>query len=99
MDEICIIAKLGNNILIVNKADIKHIGKEGAMEVMSVSVDLENRRIGPVVELEKHLKFNPWEEMSQEEQEVALKILNAKFSDNEIIEKIIMPLAIHRVDG
>ena len=44
------------------------------------------------IELEKHLKFNPWEEISENEREEVLKELGTKFSDQEILEKVIEPL-------
>lgn len=93
MNEIYITAKLGEQILIINKDDIPCIGKERALEVMSVSVDLRNKRIGEILELEKHLKFNPWEEiLDNNERDILLQLLHAQFSDNEITEKIMKPL-------
>ncbi len=94
MNEIIIIAKLGDKVLIINKNDIPYIGKERALEVMSINVDLKNNEIGQILELEKHLKFNPWEEiLDNNKRNLYLQILNTNFSDNEIIEKIIKPLA------
>lgn len=93
MNEIYPIAKLGDQILIVNKDDLPYIGKERALEVKCVKVDLRHKTIDPIIELEKHLKFNLWEEVSENEGETILQILNAKFSDQDILEKIMEPLA------
>lgn len=92
MNEIYPIAKLGSQILIVNKDDLPFIGKERALEVKCIKVNLKHRVVDPIIELEKHLKFNPWEEISENEKEVVLKELGAKFSDQEILEKIMEPL-------
>ena len=91
------IAKLGNQILIVNKDDVSYIGKERALEVFCVQVDFRHTTLYPVVELEKHLKFNPWEEIADTERDAYLEKLNATFSEQDIAEKIIKPLAEHLV--
>jgi len=56
-------------------------------------VDLEHKVIDPIIELEKHLKFNPWEELNENEIKNTLRELGDKFSDQEILEKIMEPLA------
>lgn len=93
MNEIYPIAKLGDQALIVNKEDLPYIGKERAFEVKCIRVDFRRKSIDVIIELEKHLKFNPWEEISEEERNIILQNLNTKFSDKEILEKIIEPLA------
>jgi hypothetical protein len=94
MNEIYPIAKLGDNVLIINKDDLLYIGKERAFEVKCIKVDLNHKTIDSIIELEKHLKFNPWEEIvTEEERIVILQNLNTKFSDNDILAKIIEPLA------
>jgi len=98
MHEIYPIAKLGNAILVVNKADISYIGKEQALAVQCVLVDLKKREIEPPIALEKHLKFNPWEEITNEEERtMVLRVLNNKFSDPDIVAKIMKPLAENAV--
>ena len=92
MNEIYPIAKLGNQILIVNKDDLPFIGKERALEVKCIKVDLKHKAIDPLIELEKHLKFNPWEEITDQERDIILQELSSKFSDEEILEKIMEPL-------
>ncbi|MDO8499988.1 MAG: hypothetical protein Q7S66_05050 [bacterium] len=92
MNEIYPVAKLGDQILIVNKDDLPYIGKERALEVKCIKIDLGHRTIDPIIELEKHLKFNPWEELSEDERNTILQNLSAKFSDQEILEKIMEPL-------
>lgn len=93
MNEIYPIAKLGDQILIVNKDDLPYIGKERALEVKCVKVDLRHKTIDPIIELEKHLKFNPWEEVGEDERDTILQNLSAKFLDQDILEKIMEPLA------
>ena len=56
-------------------------------------MDLEHKVIDPIIELEKHLKFNPWEELNENEIKNTLRELGDKFSDQEILEKIMEPLA------
>lgn len=92
MNEIYPVAKLGNEVLIVNKSDLSFLGKERALEVKCVKVDLKHKAISQIIELEKHLKFNPWEEITDEERNAILQELGAKFSDEEILEKIMEPL-------
>src|SRR3989344_9662446 len=92
MNEIYPVAKLGYQILIINKDDLPFIGKERALEVKCIKVDLKHKVIDPLIELEKHLKFNPWEELSDNERNSALQELGDKFSDQEILEKIMEPL-------
>lgn len=92
MNEIYPVAKLGSQVLIVNKDDLLFIGKERALEVKCIKVDLKHGVIDSIIELEKHLKFNPWKEIGEDERETILKELGAKFSDQEILEKIMEPL-------
>ena len=58
MNEIYLIAKLDDEVLIINKNDIPYIGKERALDVKCVKVDLKHGEIDPIIELDKHLKFN-----------------------------------------
>ncbi len=97
MNEIYPIAKLGDLILIINKDDLPYVGKDNALEIKCVKVDLKHGLIDSVMELEKHLKFNPWEELSETERDHALHELGDKFSDKDILEKIIEPLVTNLV--
>jgi len=92
MNEIYPVAKLGYQILIINKDDLPFVGKERALEVKCIKVDLKHGVIDPLIELEKHLKFNPWEEIPDKEREMTLQELGSKFSDEEILGKIMEPL-------
>lgn len=93
MENIYPVAKLGDQILLIHKSDVPFVGKERALEVMCVKVDLRNQLIDEPTELEKHLKFNPWEEiMDENDRGTVLKILNTKFSDQDIQEKIVKVL-------
>ena len=97
-NEIVVAAKLGDSILIMNKADIPYIGGPRSLEVFCVKVDLEKREVYPPVELEKHLKFNPWEETTEQDKVVLSALLYSKISDEDIYEKIILPLTEKLVD-
>ena len=93
-NEIFISGKLGSKILIINKADIPYIGSlDKGLEVMTIQVDLKKREIFPPLELEKHLKFNPWEETTEQDRAVLSQLLYSRFSDKDILEKICLPLA------
>ena len=93
MNEIYIIAKLGDLILIINNGDLKRIGKETKPEVKCIKVDLRNKTINPAVELEKHLKFNPWEETTENKQHIFLQNLYLSFPKQDILKKLIEPLS------
>lgn len=92
MDTIFPVAKLHSLVLIMNKSDVPFIGKERALEVMCVQVDLEQGVIYPVHELEKHLKFNPWEETTDQEKETLSQKIQETVSEKDIEEKIVKPL-------
>lgn len=87
------IALLGNQILIINEGDIPFVGKERALEVMCVQVDFRHTTIYPIIEMEKHMRFNPWKEIDGKERELFLQKLQSTFSEEEISEKIKKPLA------
>ncbi|MCE2414640.1 hypothetical protein J4G07_11590 [Candidatus Poribacteria bacterium] len=92
------IAKLPNWILIVNKNDVPFIGKERALEVMCIQVSLRRKMIFPIAKLEKHLKFNPWEEIiDDEEKSVVLQEVESMFSSEDVSEKIIGPLMAYTI--
>ena len=92
MNEIYPVAKLPRQILLINKDDLPYIGKERALEVKCIMIDFDHKSIDAPIELEKHLKFNPWEEISEAERREFLQKLGAIFSDEDILEKIIKPL-------
>lgn len=98
MNEIYPIAKLGNQVLIINEDDLPYVGKERAIEVKCVMVDLEKGEADEILELEKHLKFNPWEEITENERDEIFQALNVKFSDSDILKKIMEPLVEHLVE-
>lgn len=99
MDTLYIAAKLGTEILIVNKSDLPFIGKERALEVQCIIVDLRRGEIHSIFGLEKHLKFNPWEEIiDEEEREAALREIQSMFSDEDILEKIVRPLELMQLN-
>ena len=98
MNEIYPIAKLGDEILIINKEDLEFVGKEKALEVKCVKVDLDGGIIVELLELEDYLKFSPWEEVEEEERESILNKITDKFPESELTEKIVKKLAENRVE-
>ena len=97
MSELYPVAKLRDRVLIINKDDLAFVGKERAFEVKCVQVDLHYQAIDPVLELEKHLKFNPWEEIGGDERAGIIQQMRAVFSEQEIQEKITRPLTENRM--
>ncbi len=93
MNEIYPVARLGSQILIINSDDLPYIGKERSLEVKCVEVDMRRMAIDEVIELERLLKFNPWEEMGEDERDVVLRELADRFSDEDILKRIVEPLA------
>lgn len=91
LKELYPICKLGNSFLIILKENLPKVGKQ--LGIMSVQIDLSKSEITPPVDLEKHLKFNPWEEITdlKERDEVIGKIQN-HFDRISINEQIINPL-------
>lgn len=98
MNELYPVAKLGNEVLVMNKDDIPYIGRERALDVMCINVNLKYKKIHPITELEKHLKFNPWEETDEEQRNAILQSLATAFSNQEIEQKIIDPLRTSLVE-
>ncbi len=93
MSDVYPVAKLGKEVLLVNKGDVSLIGTEDALNVLSVDVDLQFKRIEEPIELEKHLKFNPWEDVTDEERDSIIEAIRVTFTSEEINEKIIEPLS------
>ena len=92
------IAKLGSRVLIVNKSDLPFVGKERWLEVMCIQVNFRHGTIDSVFELEKHFKFNPWENFrDEEERDAVLQEIKSTFSDKDISERIAEPLAAHMI--
>jgi len=82
------IAKLGNEYLVINKDDLNnHSG-----DVKCVDVNLDYKKIYPPLEIQKHLKFNPWEELNESESNEALSKILDTFSSESIFERIAKPL-------
>lgn len=94
MNEIYIIAKLGSQILIVNRDDLPKIGKSEALEIKSLTVDFSKREISEIVGLEERLKFSPWIEINDHERMVAQNKLTETFDIDEFQRKIVAPLSL-----
>lgn len=98
LENILPIAKLGNLIIFVHKNDIPFIGKERAMEVKCIKVDLNKKEIDQPYSLELHLKYNPWEEITDEQERNSIvNILNINFSEQDILGRIIQPLEENKI--
>ena len=92
------IAKLGDAVLAINESDFAHLKTDRVADVFSVKIDLARGEIAEPWKLELHLKFNPWEEIaSTDEQALIQKLVNRKFSDEDIEAKIIAPLALKKL--
>jgi len=85
------ISKIGNKYLLILKTELPKVGKQ--LGVLSVKIDLSRSEITTPIDLEKHLKFNPWEEItdSKEREEVIVNI-QKQFDITTIEEQIINPL-------
>lgn len=98
MNDIYPIAKLGGEFLVISRGDLKYIGTEKSMEVKCVKVDLKNGHIDEPIEIEVHLKFNPWEEIiNEDERNIIISKIANKFTETQINEKISEPLAENRL--
>lgn len=92
------VAQMGDEVLFVLKENLQHIGKKNALQVQCVLVDLEGRRIQDPIGIEYHLKFNPWEEITDDAKRVMIrKLIETRFSDSDILEKIIKPLEGNKI--
>ena len=91
MKEIYPIAKIGNSFLLINKSELRKVGK--GLGVLSIKADISSLEIHKAIDLERHLKFNPWEEITDaKERERILSQIQKQFDNIIIKEKIINPL-------
>ena len=97
MNELYPLARLGQQALLIHSSDLPHVGNERSLEVKTVKVDLVHHSIEPIWDLEKHLKFNPWEETTAVERLLILQSLAKEFSEREILEQIVVPLVLHAI--
>lgn len=85
------IAKIGYSYLLILKSELNRVGKQ--LGVMSVKIDLSGSEITPPIDLEKHLRFNPWEEITDsKEREKVIVNIQKQFDITTIEEKIINSL-------
>lgn len=90
---VVIIAKLYDKIMLIKKADLELLGTERSVDVECVVVDLKRRSIDPPWPYEQHMKFNPWEDVNEEEERMLSEVLYTKFPNEEISQKILFPLS------
>ncbi|MBU1167632.1 hypothetical protein KKC60_04465 [Patescibacteria group bacterium] len=93
MKNITPIKQLGNSVLVVHSKSIPYIGKKHALEVKCIKIDFDLSSVDSLIELEKHLKFNPWEDVSDDESSSILRRMQESFSEKDISEKIAKPLS------
>ena len=85
--EIYPIAKLADQVLVINKHDVPKLGTEEQAKVTAIKIDTTKRVINEPHPLELHLKFNPWEEiLDLKERNSYIAMLLSLFSKNEIID-------------
>ena len=84
---------LRSSILIVNKANLVTYHFTDPLKVFAVKVDFDLHKIYPPTPFQRLLKFGNWEEPTDDQKMMYLQLLDSKFSDKDIIEKIILPLA------
>ena len=65
---------------------------------MCIQVGLRRKMIYPIAGLEKHLKFNPWEEIIDDEKRITvLQAVESMFPGEDVSEKITEPLTAHAI--
>jgi hypothetical protein len=89
---VAIVAKLYDKIMLTRREDVELLGTNKSLDVECVVVDLKRRSIEPPWPYEQHMKFNPWEDVTEEEEKMLLEVLYTKFRDQEIYQKILIPL-------
>jgi len=85
------IARLGESYLLIHPSNLSRLGK--VLGVISIKIDIQNLEIGPPVDFEKHMKFNPWKiiENIKERNEILVEIQRV-ISVKDISERLIKPL-------
>ncbi|MCB9800777.1 MAG: hypothetical protein H6773_01225 [Pseudomonadales bacterium] len=80
--EIYPIAKLADLLLVINKSDVTKLGNPRKQAtVKAIKIDTTKRVINEPHPLELHLKFNPWEEIvDQNERNAYMSMLLRLFS-------------------
>jgi len=85
------IAKLGDNYLLILKSELSKVGK--GLGVLAIKIEMMGLEIFKPEDLERHLKFNPWEEiLSENEREIILNRIENILSEDLIQKKILNPL-------
>jgi len=92
-DELYVIGHNGSDILIVNKGDLEKYNLTDPRKVLAIKVNFAVKKIYPPNPFQSFLKFGEWEEPTDDQKMIYLQLLNSKFSDKDILEQIILPLA------
>jgi hypothetical protein len=92
-EELYVLGFNGSDVLIVNKADLVKYNQTEPQRVLAVKVNFDIKKIYPPNPFQNFLKFGNWDEPSEDQKRIYLQLLNSKFSDKDILEKIILPLA------
>jgi len=79
------IAQLENSVLVVKADDVPMIGKGvESLDVEAVVVDLDKGEVSGLELLERHLKFNPWEEVSHDQYAQLIQAIHRVISDEKL---------------
>lgn len=92
MNEITILAKIEDCVLIVNKENLFALSCNKIEDIKCIQVDFKSNKIYPPNSLQIQYKFNPWKQVTEDEKIMYSQILYTEFSDKDIYEKIIIPL-------
>lgn len=85
------IAKLGEDCLLILRSQLSKVGK--GLGVLAVRIGMEDLHISRPEDLERHLKFNPWVEITSENDRLSiLELIFGKLSEEVIQRKILNPL-------
>ena len=86
--EIYPIATLPDLVLVINARDLSKLdGGVDQATVKAIKVDIRNKRFNEPILLDQHLKFNPWEEITDPDQrDVYQARLRTLFSEAQILD-------------
>lgn len=74
------------SVLVVKQDDVPKIGKRvESLEVKAVVVDLRKEKVSDPELLERHLKFNPWIEVSPDRYDQLRTAIRKVISDEELV--------------
>lgn len=88
--EIYPIAKLADLVLVISKKDAETIKETKKLEnIQSVKVDPTNKEVYDPIPLENHLKFNPWEEIVDDQERTQYLIALSNTFPERVLDSIV----------